>query len=59
MQYVFPQLEGLDADELIVWNKCGVQLTAIGHFFIRNVCAAFDIKLKVDTNSKTLFSKAI
>jgi oxygen-independent coproporphyrinogen-3 oxidase len=58
-QYVFPELEKLAADELVVWNKYGLQLTTIGRYFIRNVCAAFDIKLQAGNNSKTLFSKAI
>jgi oxygen-independent coproporphyrinogen-3 oxidase len=58
-QYVFPELEKLAGDELIVWNKYGLQLTYAGHYFIRNICAAFDIKLLAGSNSKTLFSKAI
>jgi oxygen-independent coproporphyrinogen III oxidase len=58
-QYTFPELEKLAADELIVWNKYGLQLTTIGRYFIRNICAAFDIKLQAGDNSKTLFSKAI
>jgi oxygen-independent coproporphyrinogen-3 oxidase len=57
--YVFPELESLAADELIVWNAGGLKLTVKGRHFIRNVCAAFDLKLHADNSSKHLFSKAI
>jgi len=57
--YVFPELEILAADELIEWNETFVALTEKGRYFMRNVCAAFDIKLHQDENRKQLFSKAI
>ncbi|MCU7549492.1 oxygen-independent coproporphyrinogen III oxidase [Chitinophagaceae bacterium LB-8] len=60
-QYTFPKLEALAADGLIEWNEDGVQLTAQGHYFIRNVCSAFDLYLlRNEMNTeKQLFSKAI
>lgn len=58
-QYVFPELKKLAADKLIIWNKNGLQVKPTGRFFIRNICAAFDIKMHAGNNSKTLFSKAI
>jgi oxygen-independent coproporphyrinogen-3 oxidase len=57
--YVFPELEILAADGLIEWNEAFVALTERGRYFIRNVCAAFDIKMHQDARSKQLFSKAI
>jgi len=57
--YVFPELEILAADGLIEWNETFVALTEKGRYFIRNICAAFDIKLHQDASSKQIFSKAI
>ena len=57
--YVFPELENLAADDLIVWNTEGIKLTAKGRYFIRNVCAAFDLKLYGNSDSKKMFSKAV
>jgi oxygen-independent coproporphyrinogen-3 oxidase len=59
-EYVFPQLELLAADGLITWNDQSLELTASGRYFIRNICAAFDIKLHQSENATTVvFSKAI
>jgi oxygen-independent coproporphyrinogen-3 oxidase len=57
---VFPQLVLLAADGLIIWNEQYLELTANGRYFIRNVCAAFDIKLHQSEHVTTqAFSKAI
>jgi oxygen-independent coproporphyrinogen-3 oxidase len=58
-QYVFPELQSLAADDLVIWNTTGLKLTPKGRYFIRNVCVAFDIKLHTDNSSKNLFSKAV
>ena len=58
-QYVFPELQKLAEDGLIVWNTEGLELTSKGRYFIRNVCAAFDLKLHADADSKKMFSKAV
>jgi oxygen-independent coproporphyrinogen-3 oxidase len=59
-QYTFPILETLADDELIEWNHLGLKLTDQGHYFIRNVCSAFDLYLQRNTpNEKPIFSKAI
>lgn len=60
-QYTFPRLEALAADGLVEWNEDGVQLTPQGHYFIRNVCSAFDLHLlrNEKNTEKQLFSKAI
>ena len=56
---VFPKLQELEKDGLIIWNTNMVKLTGQGHYFIRNVCSAFDLYLnQKDTSTKT-FSKAI
>lgn len=58
-QYVFPKLSELKKDGLIEWNKAGLQLTSQGHYFIRNVCSAFDLYLNGPVSLTQVFSKAI
>ena len=58
-QYVFPELQKLAEDDLIIWNTECLSLTSKGRYFIRNVCAAFDLKLHEDISSKKLFSNAV
>jgi oxygen-independent coproporphyrinogen-3 oxidase len=54
----FPVLKILAADGLVKWNEDEVAVTGAGHYFIRNICSAFDLYLK-RTAEKPLFSKAI
>jgi oxygen-independent coproporphyrinogen-3 oxidase len=60
-QYTFPKLEGLAADGLVEWNNDGMQLTEQGHYFLRNICNAFDLHMirRKSTEAQPLFSKAI
>jgi oxygen-independent coproporphyrinogen-3 oxidase len=59
-QQTFPRLDELEKDGLIVWDKYGLTLTPQGHYFIRNVCSAFDRYLhKGSTDGQKIFSKAI
>jgi oxygen-independent coproporphyrinogen-3 oxidase len=58
-KHVFPNLNELAKDELITWNSRGITLTPQGHYFIRNVCAAFDLKINRDIAPGQMFSKAI
>jgi oxygen-independent coproporphyrinogen III oxidase len=60
-QYVFPELEKLQADHLITWNETGVEVTELGRHFIRNICKAFDLHLLRSEGMKEerLFSKAV
>jgi len=58
-EYTFPALIELEKDGLIEWNRQGLVLTDQGHYFIRNVCSAFDLYLKNVTPAKQIFSKAI
>lgn len=60
-EFSFPQLELLAADDLIKYDYTQLELTDEGHYFIRNVCAAFDLYLQRDKSylNKPTFSKAI
>lgn len=60
-QYTFPALDLFVLDGLITYNKEGLEVTRQGHFFIRNICSAFDMHLQKNKNisDKDLFSKAI
>lgn len=60
-QYVFPELTELSEDGLIEWSEQGLSLTAQGFYFIRNVCAPFDLHLVRSkmADSKMMFSKAV
>lgn len=59
-QYSFPVLEELANDGLIKWNEQGVCLTDEGHYFIRNVCSAFDLHLlRSHADRANQFSKAV
>jgi oxygen-independent coproporphyrinogen-3 oxidase len=60
-EYTFPVLEELSKDGLVKYDRSKVSLTEKGHYFIRNVCSAFDLYLQRDNSilSKQAFSKAI
>jgi len=60
-QYTFPELKLLQADHLVEWDETGIQVTATGRNFLRNICKAFDLHLLRSqvTAEKPLFSKAI
>jgi oxygen-independent coproporphyrinogen III oxidase len=60
-KYTFPKLIELAKDGLIEWDREGMKLTSQGHYFIRNVCSAFDLYLLRPTLApeKQIFSKAI
>jgi oxygen-independent coproporphyrinogen-3 oxidase len=60
-EYTFPKLKALADDGLLIWSEGGMELTPQGHYFIRNICSAFDLHLLRNASSeeKPLFSKAI
>src|SRR5215216_3513287 len=58
-RYTFPKLNELTKDGLVNWSKQGMMLTAQGHYFIRNICSAFDLFLLRAEPLKQVFSKAI
>lgn len=55
----FPIFTDLQQDGLIEWNRKGLQITDQGHYFIRNICSAFDLYLNKGNPEKQIFSKAI
>ncbi len=56
----FPQLETLAADGLVSFDDLHASLTPQGHYFIRNVCSAFDLFLQRNRSQvMQKFSKAI
>lgn len=57
----FPVLQEMAADGLLIFNCEGMQLTAAGHYFIRNACSAFDLYLQRNRPAITghQFSRAI
>jgi oxygen-independent coproporphyrinogen-3 oxidase len=61
LEYSFPELRKLAANNLIEWDTCGVGVTALGEHFIRNICKAFDLHLLKTEQliNKPLFSKAV
>jgi len=60
-KYSFPELEKLQADNLVNWNEQGLTVTDLGWHFIRNICKAFDLHLlrNMVATSNPRFSKAI
>jgi oxygen-independent coproporphyrinogen-3 oxidase len=58
-EFVFPRLVEFEKDGLVEWNSNGLKLTGQGHYFIRNICSAFDLYLNRDFQEKQIFSKAI
>jgi oxygen-independent coproporphyrinogen III oxidase len=56
----FSKLKLLQDDGLLRYDEQTVSLTEQGHYFIRNICSAFDLYLqKPLAEGKPLFSKAI
>lgn len=60
-EFCFPHLDQPLADGLIEFNDRELKLTSQGHYFIRNICSAFDLHLrrKPESPGLHLFSKAI
>ncbi|HSR40194.1 MAG TPA: hypothetical protein VLL95_14895, partial [Phnomibacter sp.] len=60
-EYCFPELEKLEADGLVNCNAQGLQVTATGRNFIRNIARCFDLHLLRDTVAEkgVKFSKAV
>lgn len=60
-KYTFPKLDQFVADRLASYDEQHLKLTETGHYFIRNICSAFDLYLHRDNSlvNKLTFSKAI
>ena len=57
----FPVLDELVGDGLVEYTEEYVKLTQQGHYFIRNICSAFDLKLRRSSSvlEPQIFSKAV
>lgn len=53
------QLKEIEKDGLIIIQKNGIQVTDTGKPFIRNICMAFDLRLRRKTPETQLFSMTI
>jgi oxygen-independent coproporphyrinogen III oxidase len=60
-EFSFPQLREPLADGLVEYDSKELHLTEKGHFFIRNICSAFDLYLQRNNSlpAQKTFSKAI
>ncbi len=59
--FSFPKLKTMNADGLVEYDTNKLKLTPMGHYFIRNVCSAFDLHLLRNQSllQQQTFSKAI
>nr|MBP6758037.1 coproporphyrinogen III oxidase [Flavobacterium sp.] len=53
------QLKEMEKDGLVVIGKDSIQVTNAGKPFVRNICMAFDLRLKRKTPDTKLFSMTI
>jgi oxygen-independent coproporphyrinogen III oxidase len=58
-QYCFPKLAELAKDGLVEYDRNGVRITGQGLYFLRNICAAFDLYMARTHSKENVFSKAI
>ncbi|WP_231402155.1 oxygen-independent coproporphyrinogen III oxidase [Panacibacter microcysteis] len=59
-EYSMPALEEFEHDGLLTYDADACTLTQQGHYFIRNICSAFDLHLQRSRHtSQQMFSKAI
>ena len=56
---ILAQLEEMKKDRLVIIKTNGIQVTDAGKPFIRNICMAFDLRLKRKTPETQLFSMTI
>jgi len=53
------RLQPLEDDGLIRLDSCGLQVTGLGTYFLRNICMAMDARLWADKPTTRLFSMAV
>jgi oxygen-independent coproporphyrinogen-3 oxidase len=56
---IFIQLKEMKKDGLVIIKSNGILVTDAGKPFIRNICMAFDLRLKRKTPETQLFSMTI
>ena len=59
LENILAALEPMAADGLLTLHKNHIQITAKGQAFVRNVCMAFDARLKVKAPDTQLFSMTV
>ena len=53
------QLKEMENDGLLLISKNGIQITEVGKPFVRNICMAFDLRLKRKAPETQLFSMTV
>jgi oxygen-independent coproporphyrinogen-3 oxidase len=56
---VLSELEEMKNDGLVTIERTSVKVTTLGRAFIRNICMAFDLRLKRKSSQTSLFSMTI
>lgn len=56
---VLSQLEEMKNDGLLLIEETGIKVTTIGRAFIRNICMAFDMRMKRNAPETQLFSMTV
>lgn len=56
---IFQQLESFEEDGLLNFTSNGIQITEKGKAFVRNICMAFDMRLKRKAPNRQLFSMTV
>jgi oxygen-independent coproporphyrinogen-3 oxidase len=56
---IIAQLREMEKDELVVMTADGITVTEKGKPFVRNICMAFDLRLKRKAPQTQLFSMTI
>ncbi len=59
IQEVLAQLEEMESDGLLKIESNGIKVTHAGKSFIRNICMAFDLRLKRNAPQTQLFSMTV
>jgi oxygen-independent coproporphyrinogen-3 oxidase len=57
--WVLSQLEEMEIDDLVIIGKDWVKVTTPGRAFIRNICMAFDLRMKRKSFQTNLFSMTV
>lgn len=57
--WILSELKEMEIDGLVTIGKTSVKVTTFGKAFIRNICMAFDLRLKRNRLEKQLFSMTV
>lgn len=59
LEQVKKSLVEMEQDELLMFTNHGVKVTEKGKPFVRNICMAFDLRLKRNVPETQLFSMTV